>query len=552
MSELVVRTDSLGGPPLARAAIGGHAAPGWYEPRPRTPGEWRARVDVVRGGFKAVDWLRAAAPALESRGAAAIRLERVRAGNGVLVTTGQQPGLFGGPIYTWSKAFSALALADEIERVTGVPTAPVFWAGTDDADFAEASWTAIAVRGGATRLVTGCVGPAGAPLSQVWYTNADAALDALMDACGATLDERPLAALRSAYDGHRTVGEAYVSLMRALLEPLGVSVLDASHPSVATASRPLLVHALERAAPAAAELRQRDAQIRAAGFEPQVAEVEGLSLVFERPAVGGEKRRIPIARGGRSASTIRADVILSPNVLLRPVIERALLPTVAYAAGPGELAYFAQVSAVAHVLDVPQPLAVPRWSGTIIEPHVARILDRLGLGVDDFADPHAAEGRLARASIPAEVTRAVETFRAEAVRAAEALRTAVRAADALVPETVVDGLRRSIELRLERFQRRITSAVKRREHEVMEQVATVRGALYPLGVRQERALNAIPLFARHGPLVAASMVEAARAHAAALVGGSPAPRAARGAGAVEDAADVRALREHGPVDAPAP
>src|SRR4029434_6671593 len=85
-------------------------------------------------------------------GAAQARLERVASARGIVVTTGQQPGLFGGPIYTWSKALTALTLADEIEAATGVPTAPVFWAANDDADFGEACWTAVGVRGGGERL----------------------------------------------------------------------------------------------------------------------------------------------------------------------------------------------------------------------------------------------------------------------------------------------------------------------------------------------------------------------------------------------------------------
>jgi hypothetical protein len=78
--------------------------------------------------------------------------------------------------------------------------------------------------------------------------------------------------------------------------------------------------------------------------------------------------------------------------LLRPVIERAILPTVSYIAGPGEIAYFAQVSAVAAALDLDAPMVVPRWSTTIVEPHVSRILSRLGIEESELAEPHRAEG----------------------------------------------------------------------------------------------------------------------------------------------------------------
>src|SRR5687767_12871111 len=120
MTDLIVRTESLGGSPLARAAIAG-SLPQWYERRPPTPAAWKTRVESVRGSVKDAEWLDALEPAFAAQGAAATRLQRVAGGRGVVVTTGQQPGLFGGPIYTWSKALTALALADEIEAATGVP-----------------------------------------------------------------------------------------------------------------------------------------------------------------------------------------------------------------------------------------------------------------------------------------------------------------------------------------------------------------------------------------------------------------------------------------------
>ena len=521
MTDLIVRTESLGGAPLARAAVGGELAE-WYAARPRTPDEWRARAAATRGEPRPRPWLDALAPAFAASGAAATRLARVADANGVVVTTGQQPGLFGGPLYTWSKAISALALADEIERATGIATAPVFWAATDDADYAEASWTAFAVTGGVDRIELPPGGPVGGPMSELPLADPSQAIEALARACGATVDDGPLAAVRAAYREGATVGGAYLALLRVLLEPLGIAVLDASHEAVSRAARPFLVRALERGDRVAQALRERDTAIRTAGFTPQVAEVEGLSLVFERPAGGGEKRRIGVAEGAVAASAA-TPTVLSPNVLLRPVVERAILPTVAYVAGPGEISYFAQVGAVATTLDLATPLVVPRWSVTIIEPHVARILGRFGLAVDDLSDPHAAEGRLARDAVPAAVERAVSQLRQDVDRRAGAIGDGAAASGLGLADPVVEGARRSIQHRIDRLERRIVAAVKRREAEMMRQIATARGALYPLGTRQERAINAVPFLARHGQALVAQMVAAAGDHARELVGTATAP-----------------------------
>ena len=122
-------------------------------------------------------------------------------------------------------------------------------------------------------------------------------------------------------------------------------------------------------------MKQRDQAIAAAGFRPQVDEVPGLSLVFMNDS--GTKRRLTQTEAEQF--TPKRDEWLSSTVLLRPVLERAILPTAAYIAGPGELAYFAQVTAVAEALELPLPLVVPRWSTTLIEPRLQKTLNTLGV-----------------------------------------------------------------------------------------------------------------------------------------------------------------------------
>ena len=221
----------------------------------------------------------------------------------------------------------------------------------------------------------------------------------------------------------------------------------------------------------------------------------------------------------RALGSLGSDEMLSPNVLLRPVLERSVLPTVAYAAGPAELAYFAQVAAVAEALGCDAPLAVARWSCTVIEPHVQRILERLGIPYTELRNPHALEGRLAHEALPGTVTGTLGQLRGAVDRAAEALATDAESAS-LVPPPAVVGARRALLHRLERLERRYVAAVKRHEDELMRDVATARAHLYPDGVRQERALNLIPTLARQGPALWAAMRDAATAHARSLIDGS--------------------------------
>ncbi len=515
MSAPRIVTEALGGSALSRAAQEGQAPDEWYPPRPRGAAEWKRHADRVRADFSGSRWLAGLRPAFDPAGAAAERLDRVAGADGVVITTGQQPGLFGGPGYTLLKAFSALALADRVERDTGIPTVPVFWAATDDADFAEASWTAVADEGAVRRLTIPRKGQEGLVMAEMPLGETASLYEQLASAAGSAPHAGVLEALRAAYHPDATVGGAYVRFLRSLLEPHGIAVLDAWHPATRAAARPTLVEALRRASVLDEALALRNVAIERAGFRAQVARIPRLSLVFRGTA--GIKERVPIVHAADVAD--RTDGVLTANVLLRPIVERRILPTLAYVAGPGEIAYFAQVGAVAEALEVEPPLVVPRWSATVVEPAIDRRLGRLGMVLDDIRTPHDAERRLGDRSVPAEVRAELEGIREDLARRLGHLRETSAKLDHLVPERVIEGARHQLLHRVDRLERRLRAASRNRQTEAVSDLAAVRAALMPEGHRQERRLNPVPMLARHGELLIAQLKAGAAMHAGSLVGG---------------------------------
>jgi uncharacterized protein YllA (UPF0747 family) len=519
-----VITEPISGNPLAAAVIAGDLRHGWYETPPRDAAGWRERLDALRSGSDK-DWLARLAPAFAATDKAKDRLDSVAGGKGVVVTTGQQPGLLGGPVYTLSKALSALALADSLQRATGIPVAPVFWAATDDTDFKEASSTAIALPGGAQQLRIDHSAPLGKPMSAMPLGDVSSELEALAGSAGSAVDRTPIELLERSYTRDATVGSAYVAFLRALLAPLGIAVIDASHPAIRAAAKPVLSGALEKADEIATAVMARNRELEDAGFSPQVQDVPGLSLVFG--AASGGRKRIPIKAAGKHAN---ADD-LGPNVLLRPVIERAILPTATYIGGPAEVAYFAQIAPIADALGVARPAIVPRWSGTIIEPHVEKIMKKLDLIPEDLRDPHEAESRVARSRLPKAVLEQLNAMRAALDKDLDALTSAVAEQKAPVPPAVTGGLRANLMRRLDRFERRMIAAAKKQHSDIMQEIGTARGSLYPLGKPQERGLNFVPLLARYGSALREDMLAQARSHAERLVGGSKATQPFAEAGA---------------------
>ncbi len=510
MSEhAVVRTESLGGSPLSRAARNGELSR-WYRSTPDGD-QWTQYVRDVAGSVSA-DWLDDLRGAIAPTGRALSRLGKSAGGKGAVITTGQQPGLFGGPLMTLIKAISARALADELTEKTGVPVAPLFWSATDDADFDEAAVVSVAVDGGVKQLRLEQRTPVGTPMTRVPINSEiDAQAAILREACGSAPHRSFLEAALASFSDGATIGDAYTSLLRTILEPLEMAVLDASHPDVARRAAPLLRKAAANGEAIASAAHKRIEEIVAASYKPQVEEVPGLSMVFLNS--NGTKRRLPLKEAATIADA--RDAFLSATVLLRPVIERAIVPSAAYVAGPGEFAYFAQVSAVAESLGVANPFVVPRWSASIVEPQVQRILNDFGLEIGDLVDPHAADTRIARARLSPEAAQTLETLRGDLRRGVEGLR---RTGDGLVPDRALEGLQRSIEHRLERTERRFLAGVKRAESDAMRRLATARGSLFPHGAKQERKLAYIPFLARYGPELLEQLLDGDRKHAKAIVG----------------------------------
>jgi len=520
---LQIRRVPLGGSAFSQALQAGAVGTGWYAPRPATPAAWAVHVAGVRDSLQHVDWLSTLAPAFAATGVAAERLAQAAA-RGVVVTTGQQPGLFGGPAYTWTKALGALAFADELEREVGVPVAPVFWAASDDADWAEAAVTHVATARGL--LTASLVGPAteGIAMNDVALGRLDEARALLASACGSAAHGSVLEMVDAAYVPHATIGAAYVQLLRAMLEPLGIAVLDAAHPAVRTAADAFLRQALRQAPAVHEALRERAQDIERAGHVPQVDVVDGLSLVFRTQTVDRHgtvvrvRERVPIPEAAGAAREAERGA-LGANVLLRPVLERSLLPTVSYFAGPGEFAYFAQVEPVARALGAAVPVVAPRFACEVVETEMLARQQRLGIADADLRDPHAAERVVARRQLDETVSDSMERLRVALETQVRAMREVVAGDDAPVAEEVVAGLARDLAHRIDRFERRLLSGVKRLEHEAMRDVAAVRAALRPDGKSPERVLNFVPLLARYGTGLLERVRDAAASHARELVGG---------------------------------
>lgn len=441
--------------------------------------------------------------------------ERLGLPGALAVTTGQQPGLFTGPLLTIHKALSARAVAAVLEREWQRPVVPVFWVAGDDHDFAEAGRASWLSAGG--DLVTARLSPrsADAPLTPMYRERLTEEVVELLAAFeGSTAPgerrDRVVAWLGRHYRPGATVAGAFGGALAELLAPLGVVCLDAASPRLKQQAWPLLRRTLEASADLDARLVRRAAELRAGGTDPGVKVGDGASLVMLEGAAGRD-RLLPddgtfVTRRSRERWTLaELDRIageeparLSPNVLLRPVVEAAVLPTVAYVAGPAELRYLELASTLYPQLDVHRQLPLPRWSGIVVEPRVTRALQKLGLNLDGvLREGRGLELGLARAALPPALESGLATLRdsidAGYDRLAELIDTLdptlerpVRAAGV----TAIGGLAE--------LEKRMLQAAKRKQAELHSQLDRVLNAVLPNGEPQERVLGLPGLLARYG------------------------------------------------------
>jgi bacillithiol synthase len=463
-------------------------------------------------------------------------LTRLREPGACVVTTGQQPGLLTGPLYTIHKALSIAALARVLERQWQRPVVPVFWVAGDDHDFTEASRVSWISGEGSVSTASLPPRPPDAPLTPMYRLPLGPEIEDVLAALAADLPpsefrNETLDWLRRHYRPAATVAGSFAGALGELLAPLGIVCLDSTHSAVKRAAARHLVRALGLARELDHDLEQRAEELRMAGAHSGVTVGDGASLIMLEGAQGRDRlvrenggfmtrrgrERFELAELQRIAAS--EPERLSPNVLLRPVIESALLPTVAYLAGPGEMRYLALTPPVYERMRIPRQLVLPRWSGILVEPRVDRVLQKFNIDLEELLEPAGVlEARLVRSQLPEEAVRAIAQLRGAIEAGYETLGRSAAHIDPTLSRPV-QGARHQALAGLSDIERKLVQHLKRRQETELAQIAKARALVLPENKPQERVLTVAPFLARHGPSLIVELTDAIEAwYAASLEG----------------------------------
>ena len=451
----------------------------------------------------------------ESYGASAETLANLQllADSGtVAVVTGQQAGLFSGPAFTLYKALSAVRLVARLCG-EGLRAVPVFWLATEDHDLEEVASTA--VLDDDYRLVP-LADPGVRPgdHSSVGYVRLSQQVTGTLDRLEASLPagesrDRLMDDLRETYFPGAGWGEAFARFLARLFGRWGVILLDALDPELHQVAAPLYARAATDARDLNARLRQRSEALLQAGYHAQVHVDAGSSLLFiSRDGNRTAMRLAPetgdflvegegtISAGGVRKAIEERPLDFSANAVFRPIVQDCLLPTVAYIAGPAELAYHAQSAVIYPAFGRPQPVVVPRTSFTLLDPRSERILDRYRLMVEDVWQPEDQLRRqIAAVGFADGWQRRLEGSEQEILRVLEGVRSDIQAIDPTLLGAS-ERARRRTAYQFERLKGKITRAAFARDETLRRHEEALRAFLLPHGELQERRISGVYFLGR--------------------------------------------------------
>jgi uncharacterized protein YllA (UPF0747 family) len=410
------------------------------------------------------------------------------ASGAVAVITGQQPGLFTGPLYSILKALTALKIARSLEQ-SGVRAAPVFWIAAEDHDHEEIETTWVLNRD--SRLCRARVDLSDDVPSPVGWMHFREDIRQVIADCMSCLPQSDFTAevcdvLESSYQPGRSPVESFGSMMAKLFAGTPLILVDPLHPELKKLAQPIMNEAVRHNSEIRAAVIRRGKSLRDAGYHEQVKVDENFTGMF---AFRGRARQV------LRPNEVNSDLSLSPNVLLRPIVQDTMFPTAVYIGGPAEVAYFAQAAAVYEALKCPMPPIFPRISATILEPRIGRLLKKYDIGfLDVFQGREALKIKCVSAAYDVELFNRV---REKVEEELQSLRGILGSMDPTLLGALSTSMRKSTH-QVESLRTRYINAATRRDEILARHLDGIGNSLFPDRKFQERILNVTSFLSRYG------------------------------------------------------
>jgi len=429
-------------------------------------------------------------------------IERLRQGAAAVVT-GQQVGLFGGPTFCILKALTAVLMAEKAGAV------PMFWLATEDHDLDEINTVNLAAGDHLQKFTVNVPHREGAPVGTIAFTDEITAATQQVEALFGKSEISEL--LTESYRKGETFGTAFARFYTKVFSDMGVVFLNPLDKELHRIANPVFRTALEKSEEINQALMTRNHKLEAAGYHAQVKVTPSHTLCFyfedgARTPVRHQDGEFFIGERKLAAAELlneaeRCPEKFSANVLLRPLMQDYLLPTLCYIGGPAEVAYFAQIEVVYRNLAGRVTPVVPRIFATLIEPRIAKLMDRYQLSLPDlFNTPEKTRELVASRALPDSILESFD-LAAEHVEKALAL---IQGPLEKLDKTLIDAAENAgskMRYQLQGIRDKAARAEARKNTEVLRHADELITALYPNKELQEREIGAAYFLLKYGKSV---------------------------------------------------
>jgi bacillithiol biosynthesis cysteine-adding enzyme BshC len=440
-------------------------------------------------------------------------IEALRDPESIAIVTGQQVGLFTGPLYTLYKTLTTLQLAEEWAAQTSRTVVPVFWVEGEDHDFEEIA-TAHVFRRNEVVPLTYAPDLADNPGAVGRLVLSDAIDDVLgrLDEALPPSDFKPavMERVRAAYRPGTSLEDAFTRLLRSFFPNDGLVFINPDDARLKALSRPLFRREINDPHSPSARIDAASRALREQGYHAQVS-AHPTNLFWlgddgRRPLDLGDNGTFHLRHTDRTFA--RPELLrrldaeperFSPNVVLRPLMQDHLLPTAAYVAGPGEVSYFAQYGGVYDWATLAQPLIHPRASVSLVEGKVQKVLDKYDCSVGDFQRPlDALFQEVVLDTMAVDVDALFSDTMPQLHQALNALKPELESVDRTLA-AATEATRSAIIDEMHALKHKVVRAEKGRQDEVQAQLRKAHVNLRPHGGLQERTINALYFLNKYSP-----------------------------------------------------
>jgi len=431
----------------------------------------------------------------------------------VAIVTGQQAGLFGGPMFTLLKALTAVKLADQVSREHGVPAVAIFWIDAEDHDWDEVRSCTVFDPSLTPQAIS--LPPRSGDPAPVATVHLDNSITTALDQLEATLTDtefrtRIIDDLRRSYAVGAGMADAFGRWIESVLGDRGLIVYDSSDPAAKPIASAVFTRELTTPGETAKLAARAGDDLVAHGYHTQVqTHDDGLALFHleeGRRAIRHQAGAMVVGDRTYSVEELVRKAgaqpgAFSPNVLLRPIVQDTLFPTICYVAGPSELAYLGQLRGVYEHFGVPMPLMYPRASATILDSAAVRFLTKYHVALEALqAQDESALNDLLESQIPPIVE---ESFAGATRAIQEQMSRLAETVPALDP--TLEGAARTtlgrMEHDLQTLHNKIIQAAKRRDETLRRQFMRTRALAFPSGHAQERTIGFVWFLNQYGPAI---------------------------------------------------